>query len=40
MGISEVINDLQVGLAEGQSDMCASLMQWLQELSEVPKADT
>lgn len=34
MGISEVIiEDSQVGLAEGQKDMYALLMQWLQELS-------
>lgn len=27
-----MIDDLQVGLAEGQQDMYASLMRWLQEL--------
>jgi len=39
MGTSEVINDVRVGLAEGQEDTSASLGRWLQELSEVPSAD-
>lgn len=33
-----MLNGLQAGLAGGQWHADASLMQWLQELSEVPKA--